>query len=41
MSKIRGKNTKVEIVFRKALSAEVHPKGCRRGIYYKKVIGSL
>jgi len=40
MSKIRGKDTKVEILFRKALSAEVYPKGYRYRIHYRKIIGS-
>lgn len=40
MSKIRGKNTKAELLFRKALSAEVYPKGFRYRLHYKKIIGS-
>jgi DNA mismatch endonuclease (patch repair protein) len=40
MSKIRGKNTKTEILFRRALSAEVYPKGFRYRLHYKKIIGS-
>ena len=40
MSKIRGKNTKAELSFRKVLSAEVYPKGFRYRLYYKKIIGS-
>lgn len=41
MSRIRGKNTKVEILFRKALSAEIYPKGFRYRLHYKKIPGSL
>lgn len=40
MSRIRGKNTKVEVLFRKALSAEVYPKGYRYRLHYRKVPGS-
>ncbi|NTW30231.1 MAG: very short patch repair endonuclease [Candidatus Moranbacteria bacterium] len=40
MSRIRGKNTKVEVMFRKALSAEVYPKGYSYRIHYKKIVGS-
>lgn len=40
MSKVRSKNTKVEILFRKALSAEVYPKGYRYRLHYKKIPGS-
>jgi DNA mismatch endonuclease (patch repair protein) len=40
MSRIRGKNTQVEVMFRKALSTEVYPKGYRYRIHYRKVIGS-
>lgn len=40
MSKIRGKNTKTELLFRKALSAEVYPKGFRYRLHYKKIHGS-
>ena len=40
MSKIRGKNTKVEILFRKALSAGIYPKGFRYRLHYKKIPGS-
>jgi DNA mismatch endonuclease (patch repair protein) len=40
MSRIRGKNTKPEILFRKALSAEAYPKGFRYRIHYKKIVGS-
>lgn len=40
MSKIHGKDTKVELLFRKALSAEVYPKGYRYRLYYKRISGS-
>lgn len=40
MSKIRGKNTKAELLFRKVLSAEVYPKGFRYRLHYRKIIGS-
>lgn len=40
MSKIRGKDTKVELLFRKALSTEVYPKGYRYRLHYKKISGS-
>lgn len=40
MSKIRGKDTKAELLFRKALSTEVYPKGFRYRLHYKKIIGS-
>lgn len=40
MSKIRGKNTKAELAFRKALSAVVYPKGLRYRIHYRKLPGS-
>lgn len=40
MSKIRGKDTKVELLFRKALSSEVYPKGFRYRLHYKRVPGS-
>lgn len=40
MSKIRGKNTKAELSFRKALSAEVYPRGLRYRIHYRKIAGS-
>lgn len=40
MSKIRGKDTKAELIFRKALSAEVYPKGYRYRLHYKKIPGS-
>jgi DNA mismatch endonuclease, patch repair protein len=40
MSKIHGKDTKVELLFRKALSAEVYPKGYRYRLHYKKISGS-
>lgn len=39
MSRIRGKNTKAELLFRKALSAVVYPKGFRYRLHYKKIIG--
>ena len=40
MSKIRSKDTKVEVEFRKKLSAEIWPKGYRYRKHYKKVPGS-
>lgn len=40
MSRIRSKNTKVELLFRKALSAEVYRKGFRYRLHYKKISGS-
>lgn len=40
MSKIRGKDTKVELLFRKALSAKVYPKGYRYRLHYRKIPGS-
>lgn len=40
MSKIRSKNTKVELFFRKILSAEVYPKGLRYRLHYKKIVGN-
>lgn len=40
MSKIRGKDTKVELLFRKALSSEVYSKGFRYRLHYKRVPGS-
>lgn len=40
MSKIRGKNTKIEIFFCKALSKEVYPLGYRYRRHYKKIPGS-
>ena len=40
MSKIRGKNTKPEIAFRKALSARAYPKGLRYRLHYKKIVGN-
>lgn len=40
MSKIRGKNTKAELLFRKMLSAAVYPKGFRYRLHYRKVSGS-
>lgn len=39
MSKIRGKNTKLELDFMKALSREVWPLGYRYRKHYKKVPG--
>lgn len=40
MSKIRGKNTKAEILFRKALSANIYPRGYRYRIHYRRIPGS-
>lgn len=40
MSKIRSKNTKVELIFRKALSSVVYPEGFRYRLHYKKIVGS-
>lgn len=40
MSKIRGKNTKAELLFRRSLSAEVYPRGFRYRLHYKKITGS-
>ena len=40
MSRIRSKDTKVELLFRKALSLEVYPKGLRYRLHHKKIIGS-
>lgn len=40
MSKIRGKDTKVEVDFRKKLSKELWPMGFRYRKHYKKIAGS-
>lgn len=40
MSKVRSKNTKVELLFRKALSGKVYSKGYRYRLHYKKIPGS-
>jgi len=40
MSRIRGKNTKVELLFRKSLSSEIYPKGYRYRLHYGKIPGS-
>jgi DNA mismatch endonuclease (patch repair protein) len=40
MSKIRSKDTKIEVEFRKKLSAEIWPKGYRYRKHYKKIPGS-
>lgn len=40
MSKIRGKDTKAELLFRRALSAEVYPKGFRYRLHYRRIAGS-
>lgn len=40
MSRVRSKNTKAELLFRKALSAKVYPEGLRYRLHYKKTSGS-
>jgi DNA mismatch endonuclease (patch repair protein) len=40
MSKIRSKDTKVEVEFRKKLSKEIWPKGYRYRKHYKNIPGS-
>lgn len=40
MSRIRGKDTKAELLFRKALSPEVYPKGFRYRLHYRRLGGN-
>lgn len=40
MSKIRGKDTKIEVEFRGKISKEIWPKGFRYRNHYKKIPGS-
>jgi len=40
MSRIKGKNTKAELLFRKGLSSYVYPRGFRYRLHYKKILGS-